>query len=408
HHHAAAPGVEAVRHLHQHAMRVARARHGGVGRELLPRHRVHMAIQAAVAAGRTQVGDAAPVAPQRAPPQLGGGGGPGVGEGRRRHLAQAVEAKPAGEQVVAVAVRGAADVVEHGSLRGGLAGRGGGGGSTAGERGQRQRGGQQARARRARGGCRERTHVDLSSGRGLCRTLAAAGARHIVLSYAGARSADLLPWRPPRNASRAMTDLFLAGRTALVTGSTSGIGLAIACSLAAAGARVAVNGLGSPEQVDAALAAVRAAGAVEARHFDADLRDPAAIAAMMAAVEAWSPVDVLVNNAGIQHTAALADMPVGKWDDIIAINLSAAFHTMRAALPGMAARGYGRVVNVASVHGLVASKEKAPYVAAKHGIVGLSRVAALEYAAAGSRDSGGVTVNCICPGWVETPLIEPQ
>jgi len=205
-----------------------------------------------------------------------------------------------------------------------------------------------------------------------------------------------------------MTDLFLAGRTALVTGSTSGIGLAIACSLAAAGARVAVNGLGSPEQVDAALAAVRAAGAVEARHFDADLRDPAAIAAMMAAVDAWSPVDVLVNNAGIQHTAALADMPVGKWDDIIAINLSAAFHTMRAALPGMAARGYGRVVNVASVHGLVASKEKAPYVAAKHGIVGLSKVAALEYAAAGSRDSGGVTVNCICPGWVETPLIEPQ
>lgn len=205
-----------------------------------------------------------------------------------------------------------------------------------------------------------------------------------------------------------MTDTFLSGRTALVTGSTSGIGLAIACSLAEAGARIAVNGLGDQAQVDAALDAVRKAGSEDARHFNADLRDPDAIAAMMAGIDAWSPIDVLVNNAGIQHTASLAEMPVAKWNDIIAINLSAAFHTMRAALPGMAARGYGRVVNIASVHGLVASKEKAPYVAAKHGIVGLSKVAALEYAAAGSRDSGGVTVNCICPGWVETPLIEPQ
>lgn len=205
-----------------------------------------------------------------------------------------------------------------------------------------------------------------------------------------------------------MNDTFLSGRTALVTGSTSGIGLAIACSLAAAGARLAVNGLGDRAQVDAALEAVRQAGGGEARHFDTDLRDPDAIAAMMAAIDAWSPVDVLVNNAGIQHAAPLADMPVGKWNDIIAINLSAAFHTMRIALPGMSARGYGRVVNIASVHGLVASRDKAPYVAAKHGIVGLSKVAALEYAAAGSRDSGGVTVNCICPGWVETALIEPQ
>ena len=205
-----------------------------------------------------------------------------------------------------------------------------------------------------------------------------------------------------------MTDTFLSGRTALVTGSTSGIGLAIACSLAEAGAHVAVNGLGDPAQIEAALDAVRKAGAGDARYFNADLRDPDAIAAMMADIDAWSPVDVLVNNAGIQHTASLAEMPVGKWNDIIAINLSAAFHTMRTAMPGMAERGYGRVVNIASVHGLVASKEKAPYVAAKHGIVGLSKVAALEYAAAGSRDSGGVTVNCICPGWVETPLIEPQ
>lgn len=205
-----------------------------------------------------------------------------------------------------------------------------------------------------------------------------------------------------------MTEQFLHGRTALVTGSTSGIGLAIARALAAHGARVAVNGLGTPEQVQAAVQSVRDAGAPEARHFDADLRDPDQIASMMAALSAWSPLDVLVNNAGIQHAVPLAQMPVQKWNDILAINLSSAFHTMRLAMPGMAERGYGRVVNIASVHGLVASKDKAPYVASKFGVVGLSKAAALEYAAVGSRDSGGVTVNCICPGWVETPLIEPQ
>ena len=131
---------------------------------------------------------------------------------------------------------------------------------------------------------------------------------------------------------------------------------------------------------------------------------------MMEALAAWSGggVDILVNNAGIQHAVPLHEMPVQKWNDILAINLSSAFHTMRAAMPAMAQRGYGRVVNVASVHGLVASRDKAPYVASKHGIVGLSKVAALEYAAEGSRDAGGITVNCICPGWVETPLIEPQ
>ncbi|MDQ3040450.1 MAG: 3-hydroxybutyrate dehydrogenase [Pseudomonadota bacterium] len=205
-----------------------------------------------------------------------------------------------------------------------------------------------------------------------------------------------------------MHDKFLQGRTALVTGSTSGIGLAIASALAAAGAKVAINGLGSAQQIADALTEVDAAGVGGTRYFDANLRDPAAIDTMMAQLAAWSPADILVNNAGIQHAVSIAEMPPEKWDAIIAINLSAAFHTMRAALPGMAARGYGRVVNVASVHGLVASANKAPYVASKFGLVGLSKVAALEYAAQGSRDSGGITVNCICPGWVETPLIEPQ
>ncbi|WP_146344093.1 3-hydroxybutyrate dehydrogenase [Falsiphaeobacter marinintestinus] len=203
-----------------------------------------------------------------------------------------------------------------------------------------------------------------------------------------------------------MTDL--TGKTALVTGSVQGIGLAIAEELAKAGARIAVHGIADAAQIDAVCAHLRGIGAPQAEFFAGDLRSADAIGDLMQAVEDWGGVDVLVNNAGIQHTAPLAEMPADMWNAILAINLSAAFHTMQAAMPGMAARGYGRVINIASVHGLVASQQKAPYVAAKFGLVGLSRVAALEYAAKGTKAQGGVTVNCICPGWTETAIIQPQ
>jgi len=202
-----------------------------------------------------------------------------------------------------------------------------------------------------------------------------------------------------------MSDRFLAGRTALVTGSTSGIGLAVAKTLATAGAHVIVHGLGSADEIAQAEQSVRDAGAASVRFLPGNLADPAAIDTLMREAGA---LDILVNNAGIQHTAPLAEMPAAQWDRILAINLSAVFHTLRLALPGMAQRGFGRVINIASVHGLVASVHKAPYVAAKHGVVGLSKVAALEYAAQGDRNGGGITINCICPGFVETALIEPQ
>lgn len=203
-----------------------------------------------------------------------------------------------------------------------------------------------------------------------------------------------------------MTDL--TGKTALVTGSVQGIGLAIAEALAKAGARIAVHGIAGDAQIEEVCAHLHQLGSPQAKFFNGDLRNPDRIDDLMKAVNVWGGPDILVNNAGIQHTAPLAEMPRATWDAILSINLSAAFHTMQAALPGMAERGFGRVINIASVHGLVASKDKAPYVAAKFGLVGLSHVAALEYAAKGSKASGGVTVNCICPGWTETAIIEPQ
>jgi len=203
-----------------------------------------------------------------------------------------------------------------------------------------------------------------------------------------------------------MTDL--TGKTALVTGSVQGIGLAIAEALAGAGARIAVHGLAGDAQIEEVCHHLRDKGAPQAEFFHGDLRDPDRIDELTQAVAAWGGADILVNNAGIQKTAPLAEMPRETWDTILAVNLSAAFQTMQAALPGMARHGYGRVINIASVHGLVASRDKAPYVAAKFGLVGLSRVAALEYAASGDKAKGGVTVNCICPGWTETAIIEPQ
>jgi 3-hydroxybutyrate dehydrogenase len=200
----------------------------------------------------------------------------------------------------------------------------------------------------------------------------------------------------------------LTGRTALVTGSDRGIGKAIALALAKAGARVAAHGLATPEAAQALLAELEQAGSPAAAFFGGDLRHVPEIDTLMTRVLDWSRVDILVNNAGIQHTDPIENIAVDVWNDIIAVNLSAAFHTTRHVLPKMARAGYGRVINIASVHGLVGSVNKSPYVAAKFGLVGLSKVAALEYASAGSAATGGVTVNCICPGWVDTALVAPQ
>lgn len=191
----------------------------------------------------------------------------------------------------------------------------------------------------------------------------------------------------------------LKGKTALVTGSTSGIGLGLAKALAAQGANIVMNGFG---EVDAAVAQVKALG-VQVNYHGADMSKPAEIEAMVRHAEAsFGGVDILVNNAGIQHVARVENFPPERWDAVIAINLSSAFHASRFALPGMQARNWGRILNIASVHGLVASAEKSAYVAAKHGLVGLTKVTALENA------TSGVTCNAICPGWVLTPLVQKQ
>jgi 3-hydroxybutyrate dehydrogenase len=190
----------------------------------------------------------------------------------------------------------------------------------------------------------------------------------------------------------------LAGKSALVTGATSGIGLAIAKALAEAGARVMINGFGDAAQVAAAQAE-----AGDALYHGADMSKPAEIAAMMAEADAaLGGVDILVNNAGIQFVSPIEDFPPEKWDAILAINLSSAFHTSRLAVPGMKAKRWGRIINTASAHSLVASPFKAAYVAAKHGIAGFTKTIALELA------EHGVTANCISPGYVWTPLVEKQ
>ncbi len=195
----------------------------------------------------------------------------------------------------------------------------------------------------------------------------------------------------------------LKGKTALVTGSTSGIGLAIARALAAEGAHLMLNGFGDAGAIETLRAGLEKEFGIKARYSGADMSKPDQIAEMVRAAEKeFGALDVLVNNAGIQHVANIEDFPVERWDAIIAINLSSAFHTIRAAVSGMKKRKWGRIINIASAHGLVASGQKAAYVAAKHGIVGLTKVVAIEAA------NAGVTCNAICPGWVMTPLVEQQ
>ena len=195
----------------------------------------------------------------------------------------------------------------------------------------------------------------------------------------------------------------LQGKTAVVTGSTSGIGLGIARALAAQGANVVLNGFGDPGEIEQLRAEIASAHGVKARYDGADLSQQSQIEAMIAkALKEFGAIDVLVNNAGIQHVAPIEEFPVDKWNAILAINLSASFHAIRLALPAMKARKWGRIINIASAHALVASPYKSAYVAAKHGIAGLTKTVALEVA------EHGITMNAICPGYVWTPLVQKQ
>ena len=195
----------------------------------------------------------------------------------------------------------------------------------------------------------------------------------------------------------------LKGKSALVTGSTSGIGLAIARALAKEGANLTINGFGDAAAIEKQRGELQSEFGIKVWYSPADMSKPGEIAGMIAQAEKeFGSLDVLVNNAGIQHVANVEDFPVDRWDAIIAVNLSSSFHTIRAALPGMKRRKWGRIVNIASAHGLVASGQKAAYVAAKHGVVGLTKVVAIETA------NAGITCNAICPGWVLTPLVQQQ
>src|SRR5882762_8803588 len=208
--------------------------------------------------------------------------------------------------------------------------------------------------------------------------------------------------RPPATRT-AMLKGNISGKTALVTGSTSGIGLATARALAQDGANIVINGFGDKAAIEAERSGLEKDFGIKAIYSPADMSKPAEIAEMVATAEkTFGSLDVLVNNAGIQFVANIEDFPPEKWDAIIAINLSSAFHSIRAAMPGMKKRKWGRIINIASAHGLVASGQKVAYVAAKHGLVGLTKTVAIECA------NAGITCNAICPGWVLTALVAQQ
>ena len=195
----------------------------------------------------------------------------------------------------------------------------------------------------------------------------------------------------------------MATYNVFITGATSGIGLGIARVLASEGHQIAYNGIADLEETIAISEKLTDLGATNVHYFDADMRDGEAIRKMIATAEnTMGPIDVLVNNAGIQHVAPIEKFPIPKWEDVIAVNLTSHFHTIAAVIEGMRSRGFGRIINISSVHGLVASANKSAYVSAKHGVVGLTKTVALECA------TDGITVNAICPGWVKTQLVESQ